>query len=48
MNSAEEASIMFNEIGTVGVGMAVLVTCAWGVLAMATSVFDKKEVKKCI
>lgn len=40
-NPADLAEV-FHEMSTVGVGMAVMVTAAWGVLTVALSVMDKK------
>ena len=38
-----EASIMLNEMATVGVTMAVLITAVWGIMLLVTSAMEKKE-----
>ena len=40
-----EASIMLNEMATVGVTMAVLITAVWGVMLLVARAMEKKELK---
>jgi len=42
---AAEASVMLNEMATVGVTMAVLVTAIWGIMVLVTNSMEKKELK---
>lgn len=43
-NSAD-ASMMFSEMATVGVSMAMLVTAVWGVMLLVTNSIEKKALK---
>ena len=42
----QDLAKMFHEMGTVGVGMAVLVTTVWGVITLASHRILKREDKK--
>ena len=41
--SAEETSEMLNEMSTVGVSMAILVTAVWAGIVAVTSIIEKKK-----
>lgn len=41
--NADSLAEMFHEMGTVGVGMAAVVTVAWGVMTGVTMAMDKRE-----
>lgn len=43
--SPEALAEMLTEMSTVGVGMAVAVTCAWGAINLVTGLIDKRTVK---
>lgn len=43
MENHDEAMAMLNEMSTVGVSMAVLVTAVWGVMVLASDVIMKKQ-----
>lgn len=45
MNDPSDAAELFHEMSTVGVGMAALVTLAWGGLVLASSAIEKKNRK---
>lgn len=46
MNTPEEIPAMLHEMATVGVGMAVLTTLAWGVMTGISSWISKRRNKK--
>ncbi len=48
MNTPEEIPAMLHEMATVGVGMAVLTTLAWGVMTGISSWLSKRRNKKSI
>ena len=43
--NAEDAAEMFHEMGTVGVGMAALVTAVWGGMLAVSAVIEKRAAK---
>lgn len=45
MNDSTDAAELFHEMSTIGVGMAALVTLAWGGLVLASSVIEKRNRK---
>ena len=45
MGNAADASEMFHEMGTVGVGMLVLVTGVWALMVKVTDKAEAKEMK---
>lgn len=46
MRSAEDTAEMLSEMSTVGVSMAVLVTCAWGIAMGIKALLKKKSVSE--
>ena len=40
-----EASVMLQEMATVGITMAVLITAVWGIMLLVTNAMEKKELK---
>ena len=48
MNTPEEIPAMLHEMATVGVGMAVLTTLAWGIMTGISSWLSKRRNKKSI
>lgn len=46
MNSAEDTAAMLQEIGTTGVGMALLITCVWGGMVAVSNIMEKKAAKE--
>lgn len=40
-----ETAVMFREMATVGVSMAVLVTAVWAVMLLVTNAMEKKAIK---